>query len=138
MKDGNSGRAPTEQEQQAMLDYLGQPGSNSGVRPVTAHVVIVPAEPVEIELTIRLRPDSITTRKAIEEAWRAFVLSIGDKNDTFNPTPIGATIERSRIIEALSAAEGEYAHDLISPAENIVLGATHYPIAGSVTFAEAS
>jgi len=65
------------------------------------------------------------------------VLSIGDKNDTFNATPIGATIERSRIIEALSAAEGEYAHDLISPAQNIVLGATHYPVVGPVTFAEA-
>jgi len=138
MKDGNAGRPPTEAEQSAMLDYLGRPGSASGVRPVTAHVVIVPAEPVEIALTIRLRPDSIATRGAIIEAWHAFILSLGDAHDDFNASPIGATIELSRLSEALSAAQGEYAHDLIAPASNIVLNATEYAVAGPVTFVEAS
>jgi len=138
MKDGNAGRPPTEAEQSAMLDCLGRPGSASGVRQVTAHVVIVPAEPVEIALTIRLRPDSIATRGAIIEAWHAFILSLRDAHDDFNASPIGATIELSRLSEALSAAQGEYAHDLIAPASNIVLNATEYAVAGLVTFAEAS
>lgn len=134
MKDGNSGRPPSEDEKEAMLDYIGRPGSPHGVRPVTAHVVIVSASAKILPMRVRVRPFNTATKKAIEDAWAAFILSIGDENDEGNETPIGATIYRSRLIEALSAAAGEYAHDLIEPAENIVLGKTDYPVAGEVTF----
>jgi len=137
MRDGMSGRAPSEQEQEAMLDYLGVPGSALGVRPVTAHVVIVPAQPQTIDLTIRLRPDTSTTRASVIQAFNAFILSVGSAQDAFNTSPIGATIELSRLSEALSAAGGEYAHDLISPASNITLEPTRFAVAGSVTFVEA-
>ena len=136
MKDGNSGRAPTGTEVELMLDYLGRPGSSTGVRPVTAHVVIVPAIAKTLPLRIRVKPFSVLTKQAIEEAWAAFILTVGDQNDAFNNSPIGATIERSRMIEALSAAEGEYAHDLIEPGKTITLGRNEYPVAGPVTFVD--
>lgn len=135
MHDGGNGRPPLDAEVEAMMEYLGPPGSSKGVRPVTAYVVIVPAKSREIPITVRLRPDTVATRKAIVEAWTAFVLTIGDDHDNFNDGPIGATIERSRIIGALSAADGEYAHDLIEPATSIKLDRNEYPVAGPVTFA---
>ena len=134
MRDGDDPRAPTSEELDAMLAFLGEPGSSGGVRPVTAHVVMVPAELTEIPLTIRIRPDTVETRAAVTEAWERFVRTIGDEDDDANTGPIGATIEPSRITEALSAAAGEYAHDLIVPAAPTTLGAAQLPIAGVPTF----
>lgn len=134
MKDGTSARAPTESEMAEMLSYLGAPGSSSGVRPVTAHVVIVPAEMRAIPITVRVRPDTVATRAAVEEAFAAFVATIGDANDDQNESPIGARIEPSRISEAISAASGEYAHDLISPSAPFTLDRDQYPLPGVITF----
>ena len=134
MKDGVSGRAPTAAEMAEQLAFLGAPGSSSGVRPVTAYVTIVPADIRTIPLTIRLRPDTTATRNAVAEAWAAFVVTIGDDSDDQNDSPIGAIIEPSRISEALSAASGEYAHDLIVPAARFTLERDEYPVAGEIIF----
>lgn len=134
MKDGTSARAPTESEMAEQLSYLGAPGSSSGVRPVTAYVVIVPAEMREIPMRVRVRPDTVATRAAVEEAYAAFIATIGDENDDQNESPIGATIEPSRISEAISAASGEYAHDLLSPTARFTLDRDQYPLPGEITF----
>ncbi len=134
MKDGTSARAPTESEMAEQLAYLGAPGSSSGVRPVTAYVVIVPAVMQELPITVRLRPDTSATRAAVTEAYAAFIATIGDENDDQNESPIGAIIEPSRISEAISAASGEYAHDLILPAGRFVLERDEYPLPGEITF----
>ncbi|MCQ9148164.1 baseplate J/gp47 family protein [Ochrobactrum sp. BTU2] len=136
MKDGTSARTPTESEMAEMLSYLGAPGSSSGVRPVTAHVVIVPAEMRAIPITVRVRPDKVATRAAVQEAYAAFIATIGDANDDQNESPIGARIEPSRISEAISAASGEYAHDLISPSAPFALDRDQYPLPGEITFEE--
>ena len=134
MKDGTSARAPTPAEMTEQLDYLGAPGSSSGVRPVTAYVVIVPAKMRLIPITVRLRPDGVATRTAVQEAFAAFIATIGDDSDDQNDSPIGALIEPSRISEAISAASGEYAHDLISPSAPFRLERDEYPLPGLVTF----
>lgn len=134
MKDGTSARAPTVSEMAEQLEYLGAPGSSSGVRPVTAYVVIVPAKMRAIPITVRLRPDGVSTRAAVEEAFAAFIATIGDESDDQNDSPIGALIEPSRISEAISAASGEYAHDLISPSAPFRLERDEYPLPGLVTF----
>lgn len=131
------GRAPNAAELEAMLAYLGAPGSATGVRPVTAHVVMLAAIAQEQALTIRLRPDNAAARHAVTEAWHVFLASLGDADDDYNDGPIGALIERSRLSEALSAADGEYAHDLIVPAANVQLGDTAYATPGAITFAAA-
>lgn len=134
MKDGTSARAPTESEMAEMLAYLGAPGSSSGVRPVTAYVAMVPAEMRELPIRVRVRPDTVATRAAVEEAYAAFIATIGDENDDQNESPIGAIIEPSRISEAISAASGEYAHDLISPSARFTLDRDQYPLPGEITF----
>ena len=136
MKDGTSARAPTESEMAEQLSYLGAPGSSSGVRPVTAYVVIVPAEMREIPIRVRVRPDTVATRAAVEEAYAAFIATIGDENDDQNESPIGAIIEPSRISEAISAASGEYAHDLLSPTARFTMDRDQYPLPGEITFEE--
>lgn len=132
--DEGSPRVPTEGELDAMLTYLGPPGSPTGVRPVTAHVVMVPGVLTTIPLTIRLRPDTVQTRAAVVEAWTRYIATIGDDDDDQNDGPIGALIEQSRISEAISAASGEYAHDLLLPAANFTLERTEFPVAGDPDF----
>jgi len=127
-------RVPTVEELATIQDHLGQPSSQTGVKPTTARVVVVAGELIEVPLTIRLRPDTVLTRTAVTEAFARFIATIGDDEDTVNTSPIGATIELSRIGEAISAAAGEYAHDLIVPAAPYTLTATQYPIAGTITF----
>lgn len=135
MKDDNgSARVPTVEEIAAIQDHLGQPGSQTGVRPVTARAIVVAGSLVDVPLTIRLRPDAVLTRAAVTDAFARFVATIGDDEDSVNASPIGATIEPSRIGEAISAASGEYAHDLLLPAAPYTLENTEYPVVGTITF----
>lgn len=136
MKDSDGARAPTDPERDAMLAYLGEPSSSTGVRPVTAYVVVVPADIHELDITVRLRPDTVATRAAVTEAFTRYVATIGDEDDAQNATPIGAVIEPSRISEAISAANGEYGHDLISPAARFTLDVDQYPVPGDITFVD--
>ncbi|AJY46476.1 baseplate J/gp47 family protein [Martelella endophytica] len=138
MKDEDGiGRAPSDDERAAMLAHLGRPLTPEGVRPVTAYVSVHAAEIVAVPLTVRIRPDTPVVRAAIEEAFGRFIATLGDDDDTGNDTPIGATIEVSRLSEEISAANGEYAHDLIVPAETYTLGAYQFPVTGAISFAEA-
>lgn len=133
--DDGSPRVPSGGELDAMLDLLGQPGSQTGLRPVTARTILVAGELSTLPLTVRLRPDTPRTRAAVKEAWTRFVATLGDEDDTENAGPIGARIEPSRISEAISAASGEYAHDLIVPAAPYTLDRTEFPVAGDPTWA---
>lgn len=134
MKDGLFGKAPTAGEQAAILSYLGAPGSATGVRPVTANVVVVPAAIHPLPISVRVRPDTVAIRAAITDAYQRFVATIGSEEDSQNAGPIGARIEPSRISEALSAASGEYAHDLTSPTAPFTLVRDQYPVPGAITF----
>ncbi len=129
-----SARVPSADELAAMLAYLGPLNSQTGLRPVTANVVVVSCTLRPLTLDIRLRPDTVLTRAAVTDAWARFVATIGDEDDDRNAGPIGARIEPSRISEALSAASGEYAHDLISPAAPFTLDRVEFPTAGTITW----
>ncbi|MDD9910176.1 MAG: baseplate J/gp47 family protein [Ahrensia sp.] len=131
------GRPATPDELQAMAVTLGRPSTNEGVRPVTAHIVMIETVAQALPLTVRLRPDTVAARLAVTEAWERFVATIGDDADVFNDSPVGATIEPSRISEAISAANGEYAHDLIVPAGPFTLAPTHFPTPADPVFEDA-
>jgi uncharacterized phage protein gp47/JayE len=132
--DDGSPRVPTSIELDAIQDHLGGVGSQTGTRPVTARVIVTPGAIRTLALTVRLRPDTLLTRAAVTDAWARYVATIGDEEDEQNASPIGALIEPSRISEAISAASGEYAHDLILPAAPFELERTEYPVAGPITF----
>ena len=132
-EDG-SPRVPTTEELATIADYLGAEGSQTGVRPVTARVIVVAGELVEVPVTVRLRADGTLIRQAVQEAYERFIATIGDEDDEENSGPIGATIEPSRLSEAISAADGEYAHDLVVPAAKYTLGTKECPVAATVAF----
>ncbi len=136
IQDDPDGRAPTEDEVGEMLAFLGAPGSASGVRPVTAKVVVVAAAVTPLAISVRLRPDTVAVRAAVTEAFSRYIATLGDADDDQNESPIGAIIEPSRISEAISAASGEYAHDLVVPAARYTLAATAFPTPGVITFLE--
>ncbi|MBL4731500.1 MAG: baseplate J/gp47 family protein, partial [Rhizobiaceae bacterium] len=128
------GRAPIQDELDAMLAYLGPLNSPTGVRPVTANVVPVAGVVTPIDISVRLRPDTPEIREAVEQAYSRFIATLGDEEDEINDSPIGAIIEPSRVSEAISSAGGEYAHDLTVPAAQMVLGDTDYPVPGDITW----
>lgn len=132
--DDGTPRIPTELELTAIGNYIGAQGSQTGVRPVTARVIPVAAELVEVPVSVRLRPDGALTRAAVQLAYDRFIATIGDEDDMENESPIGATIEPSRISEAISAADGEYSHDLTIPAARYTLGTKECPIATAITW----
>lgn len=137
MKDeAGAGRVPTEPELAAILAYLGPVGDPNGVRPVTAHVLVIACELQPITISVRLRPDTVATRAAVTEAFGRYISTLGDADDPQNASPIGARIEPSRISEAISAASGEYAHDLTLPAAPTTLASVKYPTPGFITFLE--
>ncbi|MGN6777563.1 baseplate J/gp47 family protein [Rhizobium sp.] len=135
--DDGTPRAPSDAELAAIGNYLGPLNSQTGVRPVTANVIPVAGVLQTIAPAVRLRPDTTVTRAAVQEAWTRFVLTIGDEDDEQNESPIGARIEPSRISEAISAASGEYAHDLVQPSAPFTLDRKNYPIAGAINFLSA-
>lgn len=132
--DDGTPRVPTELELAAISNYLGAQGSQTGVRPVTARVVPLAAELVNVPVSVRLRPDGALTRAAVQSAFDRFIATIGDDDDMQNESPIGATIEPSRISEAISAADGEYSHDLTIPAARYTLGVKTCPVATAITW----
>ena len=132
--DDGTPRVPTELELTAIGNYIGAQGSQTGVRPVTARVIPVAAELVEVPVSVRLRPDGALTRAAVQLAYDRFIATIGDEDDMENESPIGATIEPSRISEAISAADGEYSHDLTIPAARYTLGTKECPIATEIAW----
>jgi uncharacterized phage protein gp47/JayE len=135
MKDEDDNpRVPSDAELVTIGAYLGAQGSQTGVRPVTARVIPVAGELVEVPISVRLRPDTDTTRAAVEQAFARFIATIGDDDDDTNTSPIGSVIEPSRISEAISAADGEYGHDLTVPALKYTLASNQCPIAGTITW----
>jgi uncharacterized phage protein gp47/JayE len=132
--DDGSPRVPSSGELDTIQGHLGGVGSQTGARPVTARAIVVPGAIVPLTMTVRLRPDTVLTRAAVSDAWARYVATVGDEEDEQNASPIGALIEPSRISEAISAAAGEYAHDLILPAASFELERTEYPVAGPIAF----
>ena len=132
--DDGRPRVPTALELSAIGAYIGAQGSQTGVRPVSARVIPLAAELVDVPVSVRLRPDGALTRAAVQAAYDRFIATIGDEDDIENESPIGATIEPSRISEAISAADGEYSHDLTIPAARYTLGVKACPVATAITW----
>ena len=124
--DGTA-RSPNQTELDAMADHLGRPGSSTGVRPVTAHVVMVAAVLRTIDASVYVDPPSGAVQTAVTTAFERFIRGEGE---------IGGTLWPSRISEALSAASGEYRHALTIPAHTapIVLAPSELPVPGALSF----
>lgn len=118
-------RAPTPAEIDDILAYLGTLNSQTGQRPVTADVLVLAAQLRPVPLSLTIEPDEARVRSAIETAHAAFYV---------RDAAIGGTVFRSRLSEAISSAAGEYRHELIAPAANVVCAALELPTPGAITW----
>lgn len=94
-------------------------------RPVTAQPYVVAATLLPVALSIRVSPDSALTRAAIAANLSAFFKA---------EAAIGGAIPLSRISEAISAAGGEYSHEITSPTVAVTPAAYELPTLGTVTW----
>lgn len=112
-------RAPTAAE----LDLVA--AAIAPLRPVTAQVTVLAAVPLPVDVTLVLDPDTVQTRAAVQAALETHFA---------RDARIGARLARSRLSEAISAAAGEYSHQLIAPAADVEPGPTELPVLGTLTF----
>jgi uncharacterized phage protein gp47/JayE len=105
-------------EVQAVIDVF---------RPVTAAVTV--AAPVEVPLnaSIQLQPNNEDVRNAVNAELDDYLIRRGGDN---------ATLLLSQINEAISLAQGEEDHILISPVANVPHDIGEVPVRGTTVFAD--
>lgn len=112
-------RPPTSTEIAAMAAEL------EIQRPVTAQVYVVPAVMLATPLTLLVDPYEARVRAAVEAARASFFA---------REATIGGRIYRSRLSEAISAAVGEYRHEILSPTSDIIPDRTELPVPGAISW----
>lgn len=119
--DGADDPIPTSADEQKVYDHL------HDLVPVTLvenYSVVAPVRNA-VDLTIELVADSTAIRSAITAAVDDFFRRESEP---------GGTVYISRLIEAISAASGEYAHRLVSPTVDIVAGTNQVSLLGDITW----
>ena len=112
-------RVPIDAEIEAIAAHLEE------LRPVTAEVHVIAYVPKVQAFTIKLTPDTVANRAAVEAAL----------DDIFaRESEIGGTLPHSRLSEAISAASGEYAHELTVPPADVVCAPSELATRGAVTW----
>lgn len=112
-------RVPTSAELDAMAAYL------ETVRPATAEVILIPVELLPVPVSLSVEPNEAAVRGAAEAAIAAFFA---------REAKIGERLYRSRLSEAVSAASGEYRHDISVPAGNVTPTSAQLPVPGAITW----
>lgn len=96
-----------------------------GQRPATADVYVVAPIPHPIDLDLRISPDTPRTRvTTAAAAWTALR----------REAEPGGVVVRSRLTEAVSLAEGEEDHTLLSPAGNLQMPTGHLAVPGAIAW----
>ena len=94
-------------------------------QPVTAAVTVLGATLLPVNFSIHLNPDTVSIRAAATTALQlAFV----------SDSVIGGTGYVSRYDDALSSASGEYSHERVAPAADVVPAATQLLTLGVITW----
>ncbi|MEP9372624.1 baseplate J/gp47 family protein [Mesorhizobium sp. KR1-2] len=94
-------------------------------RPVTADVTVVAPVIEPLDMLIRLSPDTALVRAAVLAELGEMIMR--------EATP-GGTLPISRLSAAISAASGEYSHNLLSPTADVVTGFGRITRLGTVTW----
>ena len=111
---------PSAQVVNAVQSYI------NGLRPVTADVRVIAPAPVAFDVTLSsVTPDTDAVRAAINAEIADLVL---------RDSQPGGTILVSHVREAVSIAQGETDHRLVSPVADITVNANQISVFGTVTF----
>lgn len=95
------------------------------VAPVTCTVYVAAPTAQEIDFVVQVYPNTPEVQAAVEAELKALLRREGGP---------GKTIKNSVIRAAISAAEGEQYHTLVTPAGDITSTASQLPVLGTVTF----
>lgn len=95
------------------------------VRPVTAEVFVFPPMRREIDVIVKISPDTEDTRDAVRAEIADFLIREGAPE---------SIIRVSRLSEAISTAIGEHHHYLIDPVNDMVIAKNEVPVMGEVVF----
>ncbi|WNJ89178.1 baseplate J/gp47 family protein [Bosea sp. 685] len=115
-------RVPSGAEIDAIYAHL------ETLRPVTAELYVLAYIPLVQAFSVKLTPDTAANRAAVTAALA----------DHFaRESEIGGTMPHSRLSEAISAANGEYSHELPVPAGDIVCAPRELAEPGAITWVPA-
>lgn len=122
--DDDVNPAPSDQQLQDVYDYIAPKSPVAG----SSLFVFGPALNI-LDFQILLYPDTDDVRAAVQSEVKAWLKRDGQPE---------ATLEMSRLDEAISVAAGEHSHKRILPDADIVLGVTELPVAGVFTWTQSS
>lgn len=94
-------------------------------RPVTAAVTVFAPTAVALDVEVDISPNTAAVQAEIEAELEDLLLQDAEP---------GVTILISRIRQAISNAQGESDHDLISPTADVTYAASELPVLGTITF----
>ncbi len=114
-------RVPTAAELSS-VDAAVQAGRSVGVR----QVYTLPAVLHPVDVDLQLNPNTLATQAAALTGLQAQFLA---------DAAIGGTIYVSRIDAACSSTSGEYSHERVAPAADVVMGQTEIATLGQVSWA---
>ena len=112
---------PDASEVEAVQDYI------DALRPVTANVTVFAPTPDEVDYTITINPPTPAVKAAAEAELEDMHFRDGET---------GGTIPLSHMNEAISLAEGEIDHTIISPTDSYEADPGHLPILGTITWVD--
>jgi uncharacterized phage protein gp47/JayE len=95
------------------------------LRPITSNVIVFAPVAVELDMTINITPNTSAVQAAITAELEDLMRRDGEP---------GATILLSRLNEAVSIAEGEEDHVIVTPSGDVAHAATELPVLGTITF----
>lgn len=119
MDDKDGTIIPSSSEVSDVQDYI------DAVRPTTAEVFVAAPVAVPMDMEIHIRPDTPSIRAAIEEELKDLIR---------RESVPGGTLYVSRIREAISVANGEFDHVLITPSANVVRTFGQMTTLGTITW----
>lgn len=95
---------PSAGEVQAVADYI------ETVRPVCPEITVIAPTPIAVNFEIHLNPNTLVVQNAVQ----------AELEDFFRRESVpGEPLFLSRINEAISAADGEFDHVLVTPSANV-------------------
>lgn len=119
VRDNDADPIPDAAEIESVRAYL------ETQRPVTAELYVLAPVPVPLDFQVRVVPDSLQVRAAVEASLRELLAS--------EAAP-GETLLRSHITAAISNSPGERDHTLVAPVADVVIADNQLLTFGSITW----
>lgn len=124
VRDDDADFIPDAAEVAAVQDYV------DALRPVTAALTCYAPTAVAVDMTIQLSPNTASVQAAVQAELEDLLRREAGVEDGAG----SGTVLLSHIREAISRAEGETDHVLVSPAADVTLSAGEIATLGNLTF----